>query len=578
MAKFTDLPVTTSSSITDAHVFAVATPTTTEQLSLTELQKSMTGLTARTTAGISVVGKTTPSGITVGDNGYVGIDNTNPTVALDIGDIGSATIAEARITSRSAGRQASFSLKDTATTWRMTKKASDTDFYIQNSLDGTNFTGVLNIDSNGNVGLFNGSSNLTDKFYVSGGTIKFQSGVSGIIFDPGTAEIRTTTNGDILYLNKTVDDDIVLGDNVLYIENGTNPYVGINNISPQYPLDIAGSGLMVRLKNTTTSASSLTLSNTANTGYVNLNSNLLSFGRINSASTDNVIYDISNKRLSVGVNGAVSTLHISTPDAKIATFECSNTTANEIVQINSYASGPITSNLYTYASGTASLPDKKWSVGLYNNGAYDNNYVFLLDGNTSQSAIRAALDRNGNLDIKGGLTTNTGYANGKFVQMHQTRVTGDCIYFNPFTADSNTNPSGHNSYHAPFGITPFNGSVEKIQILTSDTDCTSLTSPRFEIALVTPTYNAGTPTDYVSGFYVSPPSNPVSFPTSGIIGYASLTSLTTNSLQTYTKNQFNGSTDFTSGKLLQYRICSSNGTKTSNVDFTVISTISYTIT
>jgi hypothetical protein len=578
MAKFTDLPVSTSSSITDAHVFAVATPTTTEQLSLNELQKSITGLTARTTAGINIIGKTTPSGITVGDNGYVGIDNTSPSVALDIGDAGSATIAEARITSRSTARQASFSLKDSATTWRMTKKASDTDFYIQNSFDGTNFTGVLNIDASGNVGIFNGASNLTDKLYVSGGTVKFQSGVSGIVFDPGAAEIRTSVSNDILYLNKSNDDDVVLGDNVLYVENGTYPYVGINNITPQYPLDISGSGIMSRLKNSTTSASAFVITNTTSTGYINLNSSLLSFGRINSASTDNVIYDISNKRLSVGVNGAVSTLHISTPDAKIATFESSDSTANETVQINSYASGPITSNLYTFASGTASLPDKKWSVGLYNNGSYDNNYVFLLDGSTSQSAIRAALDRNGNLDIKGSLTTNTGYANGKFVQMHQTRVTGNCIYFNPFTADSNTNPSGHNSYHAPFGITPFNGSVEKIQILTSDTDCTSLTSPRFEIALVTPTYNAGTPTDYVSGFSISPPSNPVSFPTSGIIGYASLTSLSTNALQTYTKNQFNGSTAFTSGKLLQYRICNSNGTKPVDVDFTVISTISYTIT
>ena len=126
MAKFTDLPVILASTpITDAHVFAVATSTTTEQLSLTELQKSMTGLKARTSS-FSIIGNTAPSGLTVGDNGYVGIDNFNPLFTLDIGDIQTQS-PEVRLRTRAAARQASYSLFAPDVVWRTVKKSSDTD-------------------------------------------------------------------------------------------------------------------------------------------------------------------------------------------------------------------------------------------------------------------------------------------------------------------------------------------------------------------------------------------------------------------------------------------------------------------
>ena len=172
MAKFTDLPVITSAGITDAHVFAVATSTATQQLSLTELQKSMTGLKARTSS-FSIIGNTAPSGLTVDDNGYVGIDNFSPSVCLDIGDQGS-TFPEVRLRTRATAREGSYSLFAPDVVWRTVKKSSDTDYYIQVSQDaGSNYTGVFNIDVSGRVGIFNGAANLTDQFYVSGGTIKF---------------------------------------------------------------------------------------------------------------------------------------------------------------------------------------------------------------------------------------------------------------------------------------------------------------------------------------------------------------------------------------------------------------------
>jgi hypothetical protein len=51
-----------------------------------------------------------------------------------------------------------------------------------------------------------------------------------------------------------------------------------------------------------------------------------------------------------------------------------------------------------------------------------------------------------------------------------------------------------------------------------------------------------------------------------------------NTVKRITKNLFQGSTAFLSGRLLQYRICETNGGKTSPVDFTVVSKISYTVT
>lgn len=578
MATFTDLPVITSSSITNSHVFAVATTSSTNQITLSELQKCFTGFTAPSSSSINIIGGTTPSGLTVGANGYVGVNKTNPTVALDIGDQGSATIAETRLASRAASRQASYTLTDNTVWWRNTKKANDTDFYIERSSDGSSFTTVLNIDANGNVGLFNGAAALSDKFYVSGGTVKFQSGVSGIVFDPGVCEIKNSVVGDILYINKSTDDDIVLGNDVLYIENGTNSYVGINTTSPSYTFDVKGSGHFVRFNNTSTNTSNLSITNTSATAYLSLIGNNFNFGSSISNSENNLVYDTSNKKLGVGTTSPDTRLHVKSSDQTLTIFEGNALASHEVLETNNNIAGTPTSCLYTFASGSSSSPTKRWSVGLYNVSPYSDSFAFLLDGSTSTSAVKASLTRDGDLDIKGSLTTDSKYVKGKFVQIYQSRVTGNCIYFNPFSPDSNTNPSGHNDYHAPFGLTSFPGSIEKIQILSSDANCSSLNNPRFEIVQVQPSYNASTPDGFVSGFSISPPSNPSSYPTSGIIGYASLGTINPNQFTTFTKTQFNGSTSFTSGRLLQYRIAEIDGTKTLPVDFTIVSTIAYTVT
>lgn len=581
MAKFTDLPVITSATITDAHVFAVATSNTTDQLSLTELQKSMTGLKARTSS-FSIIGNTTPSGLTVGDNGYVGIDNFSPSVSLDIGDQGSLS-PEVRLRTRAAARQASYSLYAPDVVWRTVKKSSDTDYYIQVSQDlGSNYTGVFNIDVSGRVGIFDGAANLTDKFYVSGGTIKFEAANSGISFDPQNADISSTVISDPLTFNYNSVNDVIIGTNVLYIENGTNSYVGINNTIPAYPLDISGAGLTKRIRSSTSSVSEA-LANTANTGYINLNSNSFSIGPTNSLSSNNLVYNISSKRLGIGEGSMSAKLHVNTTDFTNCIFETQSRAKSETVVLNSYASGPVDMAVTTFATGTATSLDRRWSAGFYNTGSYLDSFALLYGGGTNNSAAKFIVDSDGDVNAKGSYTTNDGFCKGKFIQVHHTRVTGNCIYFNPFfygPGSCSTNPSGHTDSFAPFSITPYAGTIEEIDIISSDSalPVINVQNPRLEISSITPANN-GSPNGFISGFFISPPSNPTIFPTSGIIAYVDVSAIDRNIVKRFPKNLFvGGVTSFQSGQMLQYRICQADGTKTYDVDYTIISKVSYTVT
>ena len=581
MAKFTDLPVILASTpITDAHVFAVATSTTTNQLSLTELQKSMTGLKARTNS-FSIIGYTVPSGLTVDTLGYVGIDNFSPSVCLDIGDQGS-TFPEVRLRTRDAAREGSYSLFAPDVVWRTVKKASDTDYYIQVSQDaGSNYTGVFNIDVSGRVGIFTGAANLTDQLYVSGGTIKFETANSGISFDPQNADISSTMTSDPLTFNYNSPNDIIIGTNVLYIENGTNSYVGINNITPAYPLDISGVGPIKRIRSSTSAVSEV-LANSANTGYINLNGNSFSIGPSNSASSNNLVYNISSKRLGIGQNSMAAKLHVYSNDFTNSIFETETISKSEVVILNSYASGPDMA-LMTFATGTASSLTRKWSAGFYNTGSYLNSFALLYGGGTNNSAAKFIVDSDGDVNAKGSYTTNDEFCKGKFIQVHHTRVTGNCIYFNPFfygPGSCSTNPSGHDDSFAPFSITPYAGTIEEIDIICSDSNLPNinLQNPRLEISSIDPANN-GSPNGFISGFFISPPSNPTIFPTSGIIAYVDAKTIDRNVVKRLPKNLFvGGAPSFQSGQMLQYRICQQDGTKTFGVDYTIISKVSYTVT
>ena len=235
--------------------------------------------------------------------------------------------------------------------------------------------------------------------------------------------------------------------------------------------------------------------------------------------------------------------------------------------------------LMTFATGTAASLDRRWSAGFYNTGSYLDSFALLYGGGTNNSAAKFIVDSDGDVNAKGSYTTDDAFCKGKFIQVHHTRVTGNCIYFNPFfygPGSCSTNPSGHTDSFAPFSITPYAGTIEEIQLVSSDSQVGNVN--RLEIVSVLPVFDAGTPDGFVSGFFISPPSNPITFPTSGILGYVDVSSMSRNTIKRATKNLFVGSTAFLSGRLLQYRICETNGGKTSPVDFTIISKVSYTVT
>mgnify|MGYP000943438384 FL=1 len=431
----------------------------------------------------------------------------------------------------------------------------------------------------GRVGIFDGSANLTDKFYVSGGTIKFETANSGISFDPQNADISSTVTSDPLTFNYNSVNDVIIGTNVLYIENGTNSYVGINNTIPAYPLDISGAGLTKRIRSSTPSVSEA-LANTANTGYINLNSNSFSIGPTNGLSNNNLVYNISNKRLGVGESSMSAKLHVATSDYTNSIFETQQRSISEVTILNSYTTGPVDMALMTFATGSAASLDRRWSAGFYNTGSYVDSFALLYGGGTNNSAAKFIVDSDGDVNAKGSYTTNDGFCKGKFIQVHHTRVTGNCIYFNPFfygPGSCSTNPSGHTDSFAPFSITPYAGTIEEIDIISSDSQ--AHTMGRLEVSSVLSIENGVVPNGFISGFSISPPSNPISpFPVSGIIGYVDMTAVTKNTVKRLTKNLFVGGTSFQSGVMLQYRICEANGAKSNNVDYTIISKVSYTVT
>ena len=274
---------------------------------------------------------------------------------------------------------------------------------------------------------------------------------------------------------------------------------------------------------------------------------------------------------------------------RIVKFEGGKSTKSEVFHSHNYSvndyTGPRTS-LYTFGrsnfDGSSTTNNvSKWSIGLYDDGAtntYEDVFVFRVDGDTSSnSAIKAYIDRDGDLDIQGSYTTNGNYSKGKFVQVYDTRVTGSHQYFNPFAASSNSNPSGIVGSDSPFGVAAFSGKIENIKIFSVDESITGVSSSggRFEISSITPSSGVD---GFVSGFSESPASAATTLPISGIIGQFSISNISGNmAVYSYDSSNISGSTSFNENDLIQYRIVTSDGTRPTG-EYNVVSTISYTIT
>jgi hypothetical protein len=590
------LPEKLNTNVVSSDIFLISNTDSTQNNKITrdELSQSFTGFTAQGSDGFTIFESAGVIGLSVsGSNGFVGINDRTPGVSLDVVDVPGATLGLGQIRiSGGTNRKIGISITDPAVYYQFSKKPNDTKLYLESSINaGASFSNLMAIDQSGNFAIHGTTGALTNKFLVSGEFVEFQNSGNALVFDPYNTEIKTSASDETLFLNFNNIGDLNLGKNAIYIDNDSvAPKVGIGHTIPAYTMHVSGAVAQVARFQTNQSNTLLSLRNSTNIGYFGLSANKTFIGPSATLSTTNAIIDVAGN-FGLGTTGPQFQLDVvadGSSENTVASFQSTNIqgTTQVVVAANKNVSLDPTANrnsLVTFSRFDAAVNTPKWSIGnLYNDsalGVADNDcFVFVKNGYFGASPdVVAKLTSAGNLDIDGSYTSNNSYSKGKFVQTYQTQVTGTDIYFNPLYPNSSNNPSGNNSVDSPFTIANFNGSVERVMFMTSDLAAETAGGYRFEISAISPIYNEDIPDGFVSGFFVSPPSNPVTFPTSGIIAATTVAGVSTNSVIVKTKANFVGSTNFTSGQLLQYRLCNTNGTKAAAANFNVVTTIAYTI-
>jgi hypothetical protein len=590
------LPEKLNTNVVSSDIFLISNTDSTQNNKITrdEFSQSFTGFTAQGSDGFTIFESAGTIGLSVsGSNGFVGINDRTPGVSLDVVDVPGATLGLGQIRiSGATDRKIGISITDPTLYYQFSKKPNDKKLYLESSINaGASFSNLMVIDQSGNFAIHDTTGALTNKFLVSGEFVEFQNSGNALVFDPYNTEIKTSASDETLFLNFNNIGDLNLGKNAIYIDNDSvAPKVGIGHTIPAYTMHVSGAVAQVARFQTNQSNTLLSLRNSTNIGYFGLSANKTFIGPSATLSTTNAIIDVAGN-FGLGTTGPQFQLDVVTDGSSentVASFQSTNIqgTTQVVVAANKNVSLDPTANrnsLVTFSRFDAAVNTPKWSIGnLYNDsalGVADNDcFVFVKNGYFGASPdVVAKLTSAGNLDIDGSYTSNNSYSKGKFVQTYQTQVTGTDIYFNPLYPNSSNNPSGNNSVDSPFTIANFNGSVERVMFMTSDIAAETAGGYRFEISAISPIYNEDIPDGFVSGFFVSPPSNPVTFPTSGIIAATTVAGVSTNSVIVKTKANFAGSTNFTSGQLLQYRLCNINGTKVAAANFNVVTTIAYTI-
>ena len=582
------------SNVLDTDIFLVSNLDSTQDNKITknEFSKAFTGLYAKGNDGFTVFETNGVYGLSIsGAYGFVGINDRTPFVSLDVVDNLTAApgSGQIRLSTLDSGRKIAFSLSDPNTYYEFSKKPNDTKLYLESSVNnGSTFSNLFVVDQNGNFGITDSTGILSDKFLVSGASIQFQKDGNAIYFDPSNTEIKTSAIDETLLLNYNNLGDINIGKNGVYVDNNsTAPKVGIGHAVPAYTLHVSGTAGEVSRFQTNVSRCVSSYKNSTATYYFGSESSHAFMGPVSTLNQNNLVVG-SNGFIGAGTTGPLYKLDlVSTGPTEytVAHFETTGAKTCEIIigsnkVIGGGDTGPRNSFL-TFSRYDGSTDVDKWSIGnIKNDTTFGGNddFVFITNGYFGASPnVVAKLSAAGSLDIDGSYTTNDQYCKGKFVQTYQTQVINNDIYFNPLYPNSSTDPSGNNSGDSPFTIANFDGSVERVMFMTSDIAAETAGGYRFEISAISPIYNEDTPDGFVSGFSVSPSSNPVSFPTSGIIAATVVAGISTNTVIVKNKANFLGSTNFTSGQLLQYRLCNVNGTKAAAANFNVVTTIAYTI-
>jgi hypothetical protein len=477
-----------ASNVVSSDIFYItdSTSTNTYKISRDELSKAFTGFTAQNTSGFTIFESAGSNGLSVsGSNAFVGINDRTPFVSLDVNDNLSASngSGQIRISTINSGRKISFSISDPNVYYQFAKKSNDSKLYLESSVDGgANFTNLMVFDQSGNCALHGTTGSLTQKFLVSGEFVEFQNSGNSIIFDPYDGEIRTSASDEPLLLNYSNLGNVILGSDAVFVDNDSvDPKVGINTTNPTATLTVSGAGQTTKLESNT-NVSVLGLGNTVDSGFFGVVNNKTFFGPSSGGlSIYNVVYDHSSEGLlGVGTTGPQYKLDI-TSDALNTVAHFSNTgtakTCEVIIAANKALGGADTgprNSLLTFSRYDAAIDTDKWSIGnIYVDPTFggSDDFVFIKNGYYGASPnVVAKLTNVGDFDIDGKYTTNDSYCKGQFVQVYSSRLTGTAnIYIDPFGVNgSSTISSGNFNTNSPFGVSMYNGKLERLMAFTSD--------------------------------------------------------------------------------------------------------------
>ncbi len=550
------------SNVVDTDIFLISDSTSANdnKIERSELAKSFNYLTAQNTSGISLFESAGAVGLTVsGSNGFVGINDKTPFVSLDIVDNTSATngSGQIRLSTPNVARKIGISITDPSVYYQFAKKPNDTKLYLESSINnGSTFTNLMVVDQSGRFAFHESTGALTRKFLISGEFSEFQNSGNSIILDPYNGEIKTNATDEIFSINYNNLADVRLGYNAIYIDNDlVSPKVGINITTPYAPLNVSGSGKLVRLDGNTNNTA-LALGNTVDSGYFGIINNKTYFGLSYGDSTSNLVLSNAGEgSLGLGISTPQYKLDVNTISSEtVAHFANTGTakTCEIIIAANKALDGGDTgprNSFLTFSRYDSVVDIDKWSIGnIYIDPTFGGNddFVFIKGGyfGTSPNVV-AKLSTVGDFDIDGRYTTNSSYCKGQFVEVYQTRLTGTSnLYIDPLgTNGSSTVSSGNFNNDSPFGVAMYNGKLERVKLFTSDTISTNVV---FQFYAITPASTS------VNGYNnINTTGDYANVKCSGTV------TLNTNQIAEIVFPAFG---TFTSGQLLQYRLFKSDFT------------------
>jgi len=562
---------------TDIFLISNVGSTQDNKITRDEFSKAFTGFYAQNAQGFTIFENNGIYGLTVsGSNGFVGINDKTPFVSLDVVDNTASTngSGQIRLSTPNSGRKIAFSLSDPNTYYEFSKKSNDTKLYLESSINGgSTFSNLFVVDQSGNFGITDSTGILNNKFLVSGASIQFQNSGNAILFDPYNTEIKTSANDETLLLNYNNLGDVNVGYNAVYVDNSlTAPKVGIGHTIPAYTFHVSGTaGEVARFQSNVSRCVSSYRTSTS-TYYFGAESTNAFMGSVSTLNENNLVVG-SNGFVGAGTTGPLYKLDIratGTAQYTPAYFQNTNTQgyAQIVIAANKAFGGGDTgprNSFVTFSRYDGSPSTDKWSIGnLYVDTTFggSDDFVFIKNGYAGASPdVVAKLSTAGSLDIDGSYTSNSSYCKGQFVEVYQTRLTGTSnIYIDPIGINgSSVVSSGDFNNDSPYGVSMYNGKLERIKLFTSNTISSNVI---FQFYAITPT------TTSVNGYNnINTTGDYANVKCSGTVA------LNTNQIAEIVFPTFG---TFTSGQLLQYRLFKSDFT-TLNIPVKITSSLKYTV-